>query len=261
MRMALMVILGFFLGHWFLAAFVQVFFLHRYSSHQQFVLSPGWEKFFHLLTYVGMGSSYLPPRAYAIIHRQHHAYSDGPKDPHSPQNHPWVPHFMLATSKNFDDVAMRRVPVEPRFEGGYPSWPALERLGWWMPGQIAWGVFYAGIYVAFASTRWLWLLIPVHVLMGLLQGMLVNWCGHRYGYRNYDTRDRSTNALCVDLLMLGDMQQNNHHRQPMRPSTAVKWFELDVVGLVVRGLIAVGIAKSRRFKAVVPAEVVPVPVV
>src|SRR5687768_6536158 len=79
-----MVILAFILGHWFLAAFVQVFFLHRYSSHQQFLLSPGWERFFHLLTWVGMGSSYLPPRAYAIIHRAHHAYSDTPKDPHSP---------------------------------------------------------------------------------------------------------------------------------------------------------------------------------
>lgn len=252
-----MVILCFFVGHWFLAAFVQVFFLHRYSSHQQFQLSPRWERFFHLLTYVGMGSSYLPPRAYAIIHRQHHAYSDGPKDPHSPRNYAGVPGFMMGTSRNFDDVAMRRVPVEPRFEGGYPSWPALERLGWWMPGQIAWGLFYGAVYVAFATTRWLWLLIPVHVFLGLLQGMLVNWCGHRYGYRNYDTRDGSTNALAVDLLMLGDMQQNNHHRQPMRASTRVRWFELDLVGLFVRLLIAVGIATARGTKPLAAAPVLP----
>lgn len=240
------VVLCFFLGHWFLAAFVQTFFLHRYSSHQQFTMSKGWERFFYLLTYIGMGSSYLPPRAYAILHRAHHAYSDTPSDPHSPSNYRWLPQFMLATRRNFDDIATRRKTVEPRFEGGYPQWPALDRLGWWMPGQIAWGFAYAAVYVFFAPTSWLWLLIPVHVLMGLLQGMLVNWCGHRYGYRNYDTRDGSTNALGVDLLMLGDMMQNNHHRQPMRATNRVRWFELDIVGLIVRGLSAIGVAQIAR---------------
>lgn len=256
-----MVILAFILGHWFLAAFVQVFFLHRYSSHQQFVLSHRGERFFHLLTWVGMGSSYLPPRAYAIIHRAHHAYSDTPKDPHSPSNHRgWVPGFMLETRRNFDNIATRRVAPEPRFEGGYPSWPAMDRLGWWLPGQVMWVLVYTWIYVTFASTPWLWLLIPVHAVLGLLQGMLVNWCGHMYGYRNYDTRDASTNALAVDLLMLGDMMQNNHHKQPMRATNAVRWFELDLVGLFVKGLIATGIATARTEKPLVAAPIVPLPV-
>lgn len=246
-----MVILAFCLGHWFLAAFVQVFFLHRYSSHQQFLLSPRWERAFHVLTYVGMGSSYLPPRAYAIIHRAHHAYSDTPRDPHSPTNHPWsVPGFMLATRRNFDDIATRRVAAEARFEGGYPNWPAMDKLGWWLPSQVMWVLLYALVYVQFASTPWLWLLVPVHAVLGLLQGMLVNWRGHSYGYRNYQTRDASTNALAVDLVMLGDLMQNNHHRQPMRASTAVRWFELDLVGLFVKALIAAGIATARTPKPI-----------
>ena len=36
------------------------------------------------MTYVFQGSSFLNPRAYAILHRMHHTYSDTEKDPHSP---------------------------------------------------------------------------------------------------------------------------------------------------------------------------------
>jgi stearoyl-CoA desaturase (delta-9 desaturase) len=64
------------------------FFLHRYASHRMFTMSRGWERYFYLLTFIFQGSSFLVPRAYAILRWTHHAYSDGPKDPHSPRNRP-----------------------------------------------------------------------------------------------------------------------------------------------------------------------------
>jgi stearoyl-CoA desaturase (delta-9 desaturase) len=42
-------------------------FLHRYSAHKMFIMSKPWERFFYLLTYLSQGSSYLSPRAYAIL--------------------------------------------------------------------------------------------------------------------------------------------------------------------------------------------------
>lgn len=76
--------------------------------------------------------------------------------------------------------------------------------------------------------------------------MLVSWCGHRHGYRNFDTRDVSTNALTVDFLVLGDMMQNNHHRHPIRTSNAVRrWFEIDPVGLVIRVFLLLRIVRPR----------------
>ncbi len=59
-------------------------FLHRYAAHRMYTMGPRTERALHLLTYLLQGSSYLSPRAYAILHRQHHAYSDTEKDPHSP---------------------------------------------------------------------------------------------------------------------------------------------------------------------------------
>ena len=78
------VIVIFFLLHWWGSVFMQTFYLHRYASHGMFTLTRGWERFFHFLTFVSQGSSFLVPRAYAWMHREHHAYSDTERDPHSP---------------------------------------------------------------------------------------------------------------------------------------------------------------------------------
>ncbi|MBM3427045.1 MAG: acyl-CoA desaturase, partial [Bacteroidetes bacterium] len=81
-----MIIILFFLLHWYFSLFCQSFFLHRYAAHQMFVMNKYWEKFFYFFTWIWQGSSYLSPRAYAILHRMHHAYSDTPQDPHSPHH-------------------------------------------------------------------------------------------------------------------------------------------------------------------------------
>ena len=54
-------ILIFFFGHWLSSVFFQTFYLHRYGAHRQFELSRGWERTFHLLTYLTQGASYLHP--------------------------------------------------------------------------------------------------------------------------------------------------------------------------------------------------------
>src|SRR5688572_26998152 len=125
----MVVILSFFAAHWLLSVFCQTFFLHRYGAHRQFSMSKGWERAFHLITYLVQGSSFLSPRGYGILHRMHHAYSDTPNDPHSPENHSNVVTMMLATKRRYDAYAYRREEPEARFDGGFPEWPALDRLG------------------------------------------------------------------------------------------------------------------------------------
>ena len=79
-----MLIIVFFIAHWYLSLFFQTFFLHRYSSHNMFKMSRFWEKTFFFLTFIFQGSSFLHPAAYGIMHRRHHSYADTPNDPHSP---------------------------------------------------------------------------------------------------------------------------------------------------------------------------------
>ncbi|MDP9033489.1 MAG: acyl-CoA desaturase [Myxococcota bacterium] len=236
-----MVIALFFIAHWQLSVFFQTFYLHRYGAHRMYSMSRGWDRFFYLCTYLTQGSSFLSPRGYAILHRMHHAFSDTPRDPHSPANHQSVWSMMLATKKTYDDFAYGRVQPEARFEGGLPSWPFIDRLGQSWYGRVAWGAAYTLFYVRFATHAWMFALLPLHFIMGPIHGAIVNWCGHKYGYRSFDNGDLSRNTLIFDFVTAGELFQNNHHKFAMSPNFAVRWFELDTTYVAMRLFAFLGI--------------------
>lgn len=236
-----MVILSFFVGHWLLSVFCQSFFLHRYGAHRMFSMSKGWERFFHLLTYIAQGASYLNPRGYALLHRLHHAYSDTKRDPHSPHFHSGLNSMMWATKKRYESLRTNKEYLDARFVGGYPEWPALDAIGEHRLGTVAWILFYTGFYAVFATQWWMWLLLPAHFLMGPIHGAIVNWAGHMYGYRNFNVSDRSRNTLPFDFLCMGELFQNNHHRFGKDPNFAKKWFEIDPTYLVIKALAKVNV--------------------
>jgi stearoyl-CoA desaturase (delta-9 desaturase) len=248
---------------------MQTFFLHRYGAHRQFTMSKGWERFFHLMTFLIQGSSYLNPRAYAVLHRMHHAYSDTPADPHSPIHEPNFFKMMWKTKVKYEDVKYRRVAVEPRFDGGYPEWPLLDDKLSNMTIAVGWGTLYALFYIAFAPHWWLYAFLPFHWLMGPVHGAIVNWAGHKVGYRNYDSDDNSKNTLVFDVLTMGELFQNNHHKWGQSPNFAVRWFEIDPAYQFMKVLAALriidmtGAQKSRwepRPAKPAPAIVLPLPV-
>ena len=224
----------FFVVHWQLSVLFQSFFLHRYGAHRQFTMSKGRERFFHFVTWLIQGPSYLTPRAYAIMHRMHHAFSDTPKDPHSPMHQPNLMQMMWRTKNQYADLKYRRVEPEQRFDGGYPEWKLLdETLSGWT-ASIAWGTLYGVIYIAFATHWWMFLLLPLHWVLGPVHGAIVNYCGHKLGYRNYDSDDNSKNTLIFDFLTMGELFQNNHHKWGQSPNFAVRWFEVDPTYQFVR---------------------------
>ena len=94
----------------------------------------------------------------------------------------------------------------------------------------------------------MFLLLPIHFFMGPIHGALVNWCGHKYGYSNYDNDDHSKNSLPLDFLMMGELFQNNHHKSPNDANFAKKWFELDPTWYIIRFLHAVRIIRLRKAK-------------
>lgn len=231
-----MAILALLLTHWTVSVFFQSSFHHRYASHRMFTMSRITERVFFVLTWIAQGSSYLSPRAYAILHREHHAFSDTPKDPHSPVVYRNPITMMWNTAKTYTAHFEWTSNPEPRFLGNYPEWPTLDRIGSSWPSRIGFGVGYLLLYCWLATAWWQFLFLPIHFVMGPAQGAIVNWCGHRYGYRNFTTRDSSRNSLPFDFITMGELFQNNHHRASGRLNFAARRFEFDPTYAVLRVL-------------------------
>lgn len=211
-----------------------------------FKMNSFWEKTFYLLTFLTQGSSFLNPRAYAIMHRMHHAYSDTEKDPHSPHFIKDVWGLMIKTKNIYLEYVKFKVQPEPAFIDRYPTWPLIDRIGDLWVTRIVFALLYVAFYIYFAEYWWMFLLLPIHFLMGPIHGAIVNWCGHKYGYSNHDNDDHSKNTLPLDFLMMGELFQNNHHKSPNSVNFANKWFEFDPSYPIIKLMHTLRIIKLRK---------------
>lgn len=246
-------ILIFFTAHYFLAVLAQTFFLHRYASHQMFTMNKFWERFFHIFTLIAQGPSYLEPYSYAVLHRMHHAHSDTPSDPHSPVQTKSLIHMMWQTAEIYSDILTRRLKPEPAFDApDAPRWAPIDALASSWIWRFVSGSGYVFFYITFVPEGmwYLYLLLPIHFLIGPIHGAIVNYCGHRIGYVNFrKTKDNSRNSLPFDLLTMGELFQNNHHGRATSPNFAARWWEFDPGYQFVRMLRLMGIIQMRRAPA------------
>ena len=213
-------------------------------------MSPFWEKFWYIYSWVTQGTSYLNARAYAILHRMHHAYSDTEKDPHSPHFFKDIYEMMKSTILIYRSFLLNQGVPDKEFTTDYlPVWGKLDKFGHHILTRLAFIVLYTSIYLAFAPNYWWFLLLPFHFLMGPIQGAIVNWCGHKYGYRNFNSTDQSKNTGPWGFFLLGELFQNNHHHAKHDANFAKKWFEFDLTYQVMRMLNFVGIIQLNTQKS------------
>ncbi|MEY3450548.1 MAG: hypothetical protein RL711_373 [Bacteroidota bacterium] len=222
-------ILIFFVAHWYLSLFMQTFFLHRYAAHQMFTMNKFWERVFYVLTWLLQGSSFLSPRAYGVMHRLHHAYADTENDPHSPSYSTGLFDMMWKTKAIYNDILHGRAKLDPKFLKNVPNWDFIENLGDNWMGRVAWGTLYTLFYMKFVPEGmwYLYLLLPIHYLMGPVHGAVINWFAHKFGYVNFKVNDTAKNLLPFDFLMFGEGYHNNHHKLGGRANFGVKWHEFD----------------------------------
>jgi stearoyl-CoA desaturase (Delta-9 desaturase) len=241
-----MVILIFFVVHWYLSLFCQTFFLHRYAAHGAFKMSRGWEKFFYILTFVTQGSSYMSARTYALLHRLHHAYTDTENDPHSPSYSKNAFQLMNQTRIAYADIFNNRKVIEDKFLKNLPDWPAFEKFAHPWFTRVIWIIAYTAFYYFFATSPWLFLLLPLTIAIGPVHGAVINWFAHKYGSTNFAMNNTSRNLFYIDVLMLGEAYHNNHHKFPSSINFGVKKNEIDPIYFTILALNRLGVIRLNK---------------
>jgi hypothetical protein len=171
-------------------------------------------KFFGSMS--GTGS----PIMWVMTHRMHHRHSDKPLDPHPPGR---VGITVFGKYPKVDLIGIgpiARDNVNRYIHKYYFLILALYGLCWYLAGIEL-------FYYAFVFP----------VLGSIFASNAVNWYGHTrsiFGYRNYETKDKSANHAIAGLLVLGEGWHNNHHRYPKSYTTQQKWWEFDISGLIIK---------------------------
>lgn len=245
-----MAILIFFGAIWYLSLFSQTFFHHRYASHGAFRMNKGWERFFFIFTYITQGSHYMSPRAYAIMHRLHHAHTDTERDPHSPNFSSNIFSMMWRTKKIYTDIYKGKIEVEEKFTKNLPEWPAFDRWANSTLSRALWVAAYVAFFIFFATSPWWFLLLPVIITMGAFHGAIINWFAHKFGYKNFILKNTSENLFFIDVLMLGESYHNNHHKYPSSINFGVRWHEIDPVYPIILLLSKLRIIKIPKLATV-----------
>jgi stearoyl-CoA desaturase (delta-9 desaturase) len=223
---------------------------HRGLTHGAVRLRPFTVQ---ILRYTGNWVTGLDPKAWACMHRQHHLYSDTPKDPHSPSHHNLFA-LMLVQLRSYNKILVRLIKgskFETQLMKDVPfdvSWLNRRQL-WILPYA-----FHLAVTLALGLGGGYWLLGAAYyfgMLSHPVQGWMVNALAHRYGYRNFDTPDDSRNNTAVALLVFGEGYQNNHHHSQRSPNFAMKAGELDLGYWLCRGAEKLGMLE------IVPYEPAP----
>lgn len=219
-----------------------------------FDMSPFMEKVCYVLTFICQGSSYLSPYTYGIMHRLHHEHADTEHDPHSPSHDGTVFKMMWRTYTIYTGIFSEEILIDEKYKTKLPNWASFDRIVCSIWVRMLWVLVYVTFYYSFSPSICLFLLIPVHMLMGPIHGVIVNWCSHKYGYINFETKDQSTNLMAVDLLMMGEGLHNNHHKFPSRANFGIKKNEFDPSFPLIYLLDKVGLIRLRRSYAHVKPE-------
>ncbi len=156
-----------------------------------------WMRTFFVIS--GCVAGHGQPIWWCAIHRRHHQYSDHHGDPHSPNLH--------------GDGLIGTIAI-PAAIGG------VVTQSW----HDAWSAFlWGGLVRMFLDQHALW-------------WGIVTVC-HRFGYRTFQSHDKSTNHWLIAILFLGDGWHNNHHAFPASAKVGHSWWEYDPTWSVIKFLV------------------------
>jgi stearoyl-CoA desaturase (delta-9 desaturase) len=219
---------------------------HRLLTHRAFQTYPWVERVFAVLGSLSVQGSVMD---WVADHRKHHAHTDVEGDPHSPHvGHGsglrglWHAHvgWLLETQGQadwkryapelYEDPAMRRIGRR------FPLLVLVSLLVPTLAGFVLHGFTLSGALRGYVWGGLVRIFFVHHVTWS------VNSVCHFFGSRRFDIEDRSTNVGWLAVFSLGESWHHNHHAFPRSAYHGLRWWEVDLSGLIISGMERVGLA-------------------
>lgn len=217
-------------------------FCHRICSHRMFAVDTN-SRVYKVLTWLASSDmGYGPVKWIVMSHDLHHIYSDnGPEDVMN-----WRYHWYSTTIVS----PIPRQDVKPADYNVYLKKQQQKNARFLSDPWTNFCCKYQG-EISLGTFAVLLVVVPVilfnvvfvgRVLLTVMTG-LAGFVGHIKNfpgsYRNFNTKDTTSNNILLHYLFLGlfaGMLQNNHHGQPKSERPNPKWWELDTTWPIVRVL-------------------------
>jgi fatty-acid desaturase len=185
---------------------------HRLLTHRAFETGPITKVILTLLGTLATNGSSL---YWVALHTTHHKYSDSEKDVHSPRFGFWKTWFMPMYPQNPVDstknaLRLAKEPLQLFFHKYY--WFVIATYV-----AILWAIDPFAVVYAF--------LVPVCYSWAMTA--IVNAICHEDGYRNFETKDNSTNNKQYAWITGGESFHNNHHARPSNANFGSNESEFD----------------------------------
>jgi stearoyl-CoA desaturase (delta-9 desaturase) len=223
---------------------------HRLLTHRAFD-SPRPVKY--ALAIMGQTAVQGPVVDWVADHRKHHAFTDEEGDPHSPHGHGggfrgalhglYHAHvgWLFVTQGRADRRRYARDlmddPVMKRISKSFPLNALLGLVVAFALGLVLTGTLRGGL------TALLWGgLVRIFLLHHVTWS--INSVCHFFGRRRFALDDHSTNVFWLALPSLGESWHHNHHAFPRSARHGMRWWEIDVSGLIIAAMKRLGLARN-----------------
>lgn len=204
---------------------------HRLLSHGAWS-PPRWmEAVGTFLGTIGLTGSSI---GWSAIHTAHHKHVDTSEDPHSPIFKGFGGSHFLSMYETPNLLYVKNLVKDPLHQFFHKYY----------------------LHINFAWAGCLFLIDPYAVVYAYLAPAAILWNGvssinsfcHKFGYKNFNTKDSAKNNLVFGVLTFGEGWHNNHHQYPMRSSFKVRAWELDIGGGLISLLTKINPAIAKRKK-------------
>ena len=212
---------------------------HRLFSHASYKASWPVRLIFLLFAASAFEGSALE---WSTDHRNHHRYTDTPKDPYNFKQGFWYAHIgwlitLDLTKRNFNNVNYLKQDLLVRWQHKF-FLPIAIIMGFVLPMYVAglWGNAWGGLIVAGA--------LRISVLQHLT--FCINSFCHTIGKQPYSERNSAKDNWFTALLTFGEGYHNFHHTFPVDYRNGIRFFHYDPTKWLIRAMMYLGLTSHLK---------------